>query len=150
MKSPKLKLALALLAMFVLGAISGVGLFSFCHFHFGRPPGPQEIQDHLLHFLTDRLDLTADEQAKIKPITADFAQKADALRQQSAEQFKQLADATDDRIAQLITPEQKAELDKVRQERDQMMQRRDGNLFFGPGESPPSGSDHGPAGAPPP
>ena len=140
MKSPKLKLALALLAMFLLGAFSGVGLFSFCHFPFGGPPGQQEMQDHLVKFLTERLNLTADEQAKIKPIAADFARQAQALGEQSATQFEQLAEATDARVALLVTPEQKAALAKIRLERLQIMKNHGGMPACGPG---------GPGGPPP-
>src|SRR5271155_3548399 len=106
MKNSKFRLVFALIAMFILGGISGVGLTFFCHPHFGPPPRPGEMKDHLVSFLTRRLNLTPDQQEKIKPIAADFASKAEALRQQSGNDFKQLANATDDRIAPLLTPAQ--------------------------------------------
>ena len=117
MKNPKVRLILSLAAMFVLGAISGVGLTMFCHPFFG-PPRPGKIAEHLQNFLTGRLSLTADQQEKLKPITIDFAAQADKLHADSIQQFKQLADTTDDRIAPLLTPEQKTKLDQLRKQRD--------------------------------
>ena len=99
MKNPKVRLILSLAAMFVLGAISGAGLSQFCHPFFFGPPRPGKIQEHLQSFLTERLNLTADQQEKIKPITVDFGTQAEKLHADSVQQFKQLADATDDRIA---------------------------------------------------
>jgi len=134
MKNSKVRLILSLAAMFMLGAISGVGLNMFCHPFFG-PPRPGKIQEHMLSFLTDRLNLTADQQEKIKPITADFAAQADKLHANSIQQFKQLSDATDDRIAAVLTPEQKAKLDEIRKQRDDDFMRHGG----GPGG--PGGPD---------
>jgi Spy/CpxP family protein refolding chaperone len=138
MKNPKVKLVLALVAMFVLGAISGMGLSFFYHPHFFRPPRHGEMQAHLLNFLTDRLHLTSAQQEQIKPITVDFGNQIEALHAQSVTQFAQLADATDQRIAQFLTPEQKLELDKLGKERAQDFQRHGG---------PPDGGPHG--GGPP-
>jgi hypothetical protein len=150
MKNPKIKLVLALLVMFVLGAVSGASVGWFCEPCFGGPPQEKDMGDHLLAFLTHRLHLTPDEQVKIKPITADFGRKAVALHDQALLNFNQLADATDAQIIPLITPEQKAELDKVHQERNQMLQNHEGP-FLGPGPGGPGGSDGsgGPPGSPP-
>ena len=154
MKNPKVRLVLSLLAMFVLGGISGVGLTFFCHPFMG-PPRPGKMQEHLLYFLTERLGLTAEQQEKIKPITFDFAAQADKLHESSFEQFKQLANTTDDRISAFLTPEQKAELDKLRRERDNDFQRHGGwpdghGGAGGPGGpgGPPDGGQGGPSGPP--
>lgn len=152
MKNPKTKLILAFVAVFVLGGLSGAGLTTFCHaFFFPHPPRHGELKNHLLAFLTDKLNLTADQQEKIKPIAADFASQAEAARQQSVKQFQQLADATDNKIAALLTPEQKAALDKIRQDRNHDFQR-DGGPPFGHPPGPPPGFHPGchPPGGPPP
>ena len=85
MKSPKAKLVLALVAMFVFGAISGAGLTLFCHSPFFPPPRPEEMQKQMMSFLTRRLNLTPDQQEKIQPIAADFANQAETA---SAETLK--------------------------------------------------------------
>jgi Spy/CpxP family protein refolding chaperone len=117
MKNPKVRLILSLAAMFVLGAISGVGLTMFCHPFFG-PPRPGKMAEHMQNFLTERLGLTADQQEKLKPIAADFATQADKLHSDSIQQFRQLGDAIDDRVAAILTPEQKTKLDQLRKQRD--------------------------------
>lgn len=156
MKNPKVRLVLSLLAMFLLGGISGAGLTFFCHPFLGPPPKPEKTQQHLLNFLTERLNLTAEQQEKIKPITFDFATEADKLHQSSVEQFQQLANATDDRISVFLTPGQKAELDKLRQERNDDLQGHAGGPGGpegpggpgGPGEPPPQPPPGPPPGSP--
>ena len=161
MKNPKVRLILSLVAMFVLGAISGVGLSQFCHPFFFGPPRPGKIAEHMQDFLTERLTLTADQQEKLKPIIADFATQADKLHADSIQQFKQLGDSTDDRIAALLTPEQKAKLDQLRKQRDDDFMRHGGgpggpdgwrhhDWDGGPGNSNDPGGPHEPPPGPPP
>jgi Spy/CpxP family protein refolding chaperone len=126
MKSPKVRIILALFAMFVFGVISGVGLTFFVHPPFFPPPRADKMQEQMVSFLTRRLSLTPDQQEKIKPIAADFANQAETLHAQSMNQFSQLAIATDGRIAEILTPEQKVELDKLAKERDANFQKHGG------------------------
>jgi hypothetical protein len=126
MKGPRMKLALMLGAMFLLGAISGVALVIFFHPPFFPPPKRGEIQVHMMNFLTHRLQLTADQQEKIKPMAADFAIQVEALHAQSMKQFAQLASTNDSRIAEVLTPQQKAELDQLTKQRDEDFQKHGG------------------------
>jgi Spy/CpxP family protein refolding chaperone len=142
MNSSKLKLAAALAVIFALGAVAGVSLSRFCpphpFFHSGAP----DMQEHLTRFLTARLNLTADQQQKLAPIAADFGREAETLHAQSVKAFADLADQTDDRIAVFLTPEQKADFDKIRQQR-----RQDFHDHGAPFDGPPGGP--GPHGPPP-
>jgi len=126
MKNPKAKLVSALGAMFVLGALSGAGLTLFCHSPFLSPPRPEEMQKLMTRFLTQRLNLTPDQQEKIRPIAADFANQAETLHAQSMNQLSQLATETDSRIAEILTPEQKVLLEKLAKERDEDFQKHGG------------------------
>ena len=126
MKNSKTKLVLALLAMFLLGAISGVGLGIFFRPPFFPSPRPEEMQKHMVSFLTRRLNLTPDQQVRIQPIAADFANQAETLHVQSMNQFSQLAVATDSRIAEILTPEQKVLLEKLAKQRDADFQKHGG------------------------
>jgi Spy/CpxP family protein refolding chaperone len=126
MKSPKTKLVLALIAMFVFGAVSGAGLTLFCHSPFFPPPRPEEMQKVMTSFFTRRLNLTPDQQEKLRPITADFANQATTLHAQSINQLSQLAAETDSRIAEILTPEQKVLLEKLAKERDEDFQKYGG------------------------
>ena len=127
MKNPKMKPILALLAMFLLGAISGVGLGIFFRPPFFSPPRPEEMQKHMVSFLTRQLNLTPDQQEKMQPIAADFANQAETLHVQSMNQFSHLAVATDSRIAEILTPEQKVLLEKLAKERDANFQKHVGS-----------------------
>jgi len=117
MKNPRLRLILALGAMFVLGMIAGFGVSKLTGPHFGRPPGPDQLREHFTNFITERLHLTPDQQEKLKPIADDFANQSETLHTQSMNGFSQLADATDNRIEAFLTPDQKVELDKLRAKR---------------------------------
>jgi Spy/CpxP family protein refolding chaperone len=130
MKNPKTKPVLTLLAMFLLGAISGVGLGTFFRPPFFPPPRPEEMQKHMVSFLTRQLNLTPDQQVRIQPIAADFSNQAATLHVQSMNQLSQLATETDSRIAEILTPEQKVLLEKLAKERDENFQKRGG--FPGP------------------
>lgn len=123
MKNPKLKLMLALGAMFVLGMIAGFGLSRLTGPPFGHPPGPDQLRQHMTNFWVERLHLTPEQQEKLKPIADDFANQAETLHAQSMNGFSQLADATDDRIEAFLTPEQKVELDKMRAKRKEDFER---------------------------
>jgi Spy/CpxP family protein refolding chaperone len=141
---PKVKIAATLLAMFLFGAVSGAGLSSFWHSYFFSPPHPEGLQKHLVGFWTRQLDLTPEQQEQAKPIAADFAQQADTLRQQSSSRFSQLADATDTRLSQYLTPEQKVKL-------QQMIRHRNEDFdHHGPPPDFLGGPPHGPPPGPPP
>jgi Spy/CpxP family protein refolding chaperone len=122
MKRPEIKLAAALVGMFLLGFLTGAGMSMFVY-----PPSflgttqAEEIQKHVQSFLTDKLSLTAEQQAQITPITSDFAQQAQSLRVQTVNQFLQLCQSADDRIRPLLTPDQKLKLDKLAEERKEMV-----------------------------
>lgn len=135
MKSPKLKIVVALIVMFLFGAVTGAGLSTFLRPYFFSPPRPGDIQEHLTRFLSDRLKLTPDQQEKLKPIVADFAQQLQTFHEESVNQLSQLATATDDRISQFLTPEQKMELQKLAKERDDFTKH--GTPFGPPPGSPP-------------
>ena len=111
------KLASALLSMFLFGGITGAGLCTLFQPYLFSPPSQEKVQKHLESFLASRLKLTPQQQEQIRPITADFADQAEALHTQSVNQFLQLATATDDRLRQYLTPEQILELDKLAKER---------------------------------
>jgi len=148
---PKMKIGAALLAMFLFGGVTGVCLSSFLHPYFFSPPHREELQKHMLEFWTRQLDLTPDQQAKVKPIADDFAQQAQTLREQSVKQFSQLADTTDARLGEFLTADQKVKL-------AQMIKMRHDDFghhgFDGPGPGdhmgpPPDHDGPPPDGGPP-
>ncbi len=134
--NPKTKLLFAFLGIFVLGIFSGWGLATFYRpFFMSPPPAPEAMQNDFESFLGKRLNLTPDQQEKLKPIAADFAEKVEASRQQSITQLQQVADGIDSRIAEILTPEQKPALDELRQQRERDFKKY--GSPFGPPSQPP-------------
>lgn len=123
MKTPKAKIAAALAAMFLFGGVTGAGLTVCLHPYFFPPPQPEEIQKHMLAFLTRRLKLTAEQQREIEPVTADFGRSLQVLNNGLKTQFSELAASTDERISRYLTAGQKAELAKLAREREENFAR---------------------------
>jgi Spy/CpxP family protein refolding chaperone len=90
--------------------------------HYGHHRGygqmdPQKVAQHL----GKRLNLSADQTAKLEPIFADQQQKMQALRSntsltkdQRREQAKAIFKDTHDQLAQVLTPDQMQQLKSMR------------------------------------
>ncbi|MCE0523954.1 MAG: hypothetical protein LV480_13680 [Methylacidiphilales bacterium] len=140
---------LVLGVIFVLGILTGSALTIGLEAHFMHPPGAAQIGHNWMARLTQRLNLTPDQQAKIEPIVADASTKLQALHRNEMEQGSQIFKAAHDQISALLTPEQKAELQKMEIEREKMFSGHLHPKGFFPGdmhyhEGP------GPGGPPPP
>jgi Spy/CpxP family protein refolding chaperone len=118
--SSKLKPWLALSVIFIAGILTGAALTVGLGSHFLHPPGEQQMKRHWMTHLTERLNLTADQQAKIQPILADAATKIQSLHRDEVERGSQIIKGIDDQISPILTPEQKVELQKMESEREKM------------------------------
>jgi Spy/CpxP family protein refolding chaperone len=137
----KLKPWLILAVIFVAGGLSGAALIIAVH-----PGQPRhDMQQMWMLQLTRKLDLTSDQQGKIKPIIHDTVQQVQKIHREEIDKVGQLLKASDDQIAAILTPDQKAELQQMIDERQKDFNRhirqwgppRDGNPYGGP---PPEGS----------
>ncbi|HEY6308613.1 MAG TPA: hypothetical protein VI488_19380 [Candidatus Angelobacter sp.] len=133
----------------VLLAISLLGTAAFAQQNPPPPPGgnqPQQGQRHgmpsvddQVKMLSDRLNLTADQQTKIKPILEDqrtqmqALMKDDSLSQDDRRaKMRSLRESTNSKIRDVLTDDQKKQFDEMQQQmRDRMRQ-------------PPSGGDNNP------
>lgn len=113
--------------------------------HEGSGRG-QMSPDARLKRMTKELNLTADEQAKIKPVLVDEQKKMQDLRNDSSndrqamrEKMMQLHKDTSDQIRALLDDKQKESFDKLEQERQERMQNRRGGSMGGPGGDNPGG-----------
>jgi Spy/CpxP family protein refolding chaperone len=118
--SAQFKPWLLLAIIFAVGVITGVALTVGWGAHFRHQPGAQQINRLWMAQLVQRLDLTADQQSKIKPILADAKTKIQSLHRDEVERGSGIMKATHDQISALLTPEQKAELQKMEAEREKM------------------------------
>lgn len=138
----------AILALiFLLGAATGalltIGLGPrLAH----APPGPKEMGNHWMMHLTRRLNLTDDQQARIRPIIMDAEKEIEAVHRNDVRQILTFLGNANTKIAAVLDPGQQAELKKMEQEREQTFMRR----MHGRGRPGPRGfRGHGPDEFPP-
>lgn len=117
----------------------------------GRLPPPPNFLPRIMERLTEQLELTPAQQAKIEPMIAQAQTDFQQLRRAHVKDVSQLIDRMHGEVAALLTPEQQVKLAKMREEfraRAERMRRE----FRGGGEPPgPPGMGFGlePPGPPP-
>jgi Spy/CpxP family protein refolding chaperone len=105
----------------------------------GGRRGPMSPDDQLKRMTKD-FDLTADQQAKIKPILVDAQKKMEDVRNDSSgdrpamrQKMMQIRQDTNDQIRALLDDKQKGKFDEQEQERQDRPQNRRGGGPGGPG-----------------
>jgi Spy/CpxP family protein refolding chaperone len=116
--SSKFKPWLVLAIIFIVGVVTGSALTIGLGSRFIHPPGEQQMGRHWMAQLVQRLNLTADQQAKIEPIVTDAATKLQSVHHDEMERGSQIFKAAHDQISALLTPEQNVELQKLEAERE--------------------------------
>jgi Spy/CpxP family protein refolding chaperone len=102
--------AIALGSFVVVQAQSGPGGAGHWHGHaFG------------LRGITDKLDLTAEQQAKVQPILDQAKPQIAAIHQEAMQKMKTVLDSTMSQIRPLLTPEQQKKSDDIQRAHQDMM-----------------------------
>ncbi len=109
----------AAILIFLLGFVAG-GLALSGYRAWARRGAPPDRFEQL----ATRLQLDADQKAKVQQIFGDARQQLQALRKQSEPRINEIRQETDQRLQQVLTPEQ---WQKFQQMRDEMRARRLGN-----------------------
>jgi len=88
----------------------------------GQGRGMPSVEDHV-KLLTEKLDLTADQQAKAKTILEDQRQQMDAIRKDDSlsredkmSKMRALRQASQAKLREILTDDQKKKLDQLEQE----------------------------------
>ena len=147
--SPALARPWVIMALiFVLGGVTG----SLLTIGFGSrfepapppPPGPQEMGNRWMMHLTHRLNLTDDQQAKIRPWVMDAETQIVAKYHENVGAISKIMEAANAKIAQVLTPGQQAALKQMESERERMFMHHmhgrgpdDDFHHHGPGDHPP-------------
>jgi Spy/CpxP family protein refolding chaperone len=141
--------------IFLLGAITGalltIGLGP--RFEPG-PPGAQQIGNHWMMHLTKRLNLTSDQQDKIRPFVVDAEKQIFAKHHEAIAEISRIMEETNAKIAAQLQPDQQAELKQMEAERERMFQHHlhgnhgPGDFHYGDHDEHHSPPDQ-PPGAPP-
>lgn len=104
--------------IFILGFTSGILALNAYHWVRARRPAapPDRIEQ-----LATRLQLNADQKTKVQQIFGDTRQQLQALRKESEPRVNDIRQQTDQRMQQVLTPDQ---WQKFQQLRDEMRGRR--------------------------
>ena len=154
MRSAIFKPWLVLVLIFLAGVGTGILLTVGLRAHFMHPPGVQIMKRHWMAYLTQKLNLTADQQAKIDPIVTDAISQLQKLHQHEMSQASHIRELVNSQISALLTPDQKVKLQQMESERDRgFLGRNHFGMHSGgptPGGLPPGlGGLGGPGGPPP-
>jgi Spy/CpxP family protein refolding chaperone len=133
----KIRPWLAMALIFVAGMIAGAAL-TFGFRPAWHPPGPQQMQRHWISHLTERLNLTADQQGKIQGILADAGEQIRRNHREEVDKISQVMAQADAQIYPLLDDNQKAEFKKMQDER-----QRDFSHHMGPWGGPGGPDFHG-------
>jgi Spy/CpxP family protein refolding chaperone len=117
MSSPIFKPWLVLALIFLAGVGTGILLTVGLGPHFMHPPGPQMMKRHWMSHLTEKLGLTADQQAKIEPIVTDATNQLEALHHDETDRASKIMESVNSQISALLTPDQQAKLQQLESER---------------------------------
>jgi Spy/CpxP family protein refolding chaperone len=74
-----------------------------------------------LQHLTEKLNLTSDQQTKVQPILDQAKPQIAAIHQEAMQKAKGVMDSTLSQIRPLLTPEQQTKLDAIQKARQDMM-----------------------------
>ena len=77
-----------------------------------------------LEHMTETLDLTPEQQAKIRPILEQAKPQIAAIRQESRQKIKAIRDKVRSEIRPFLTPSQQQKLDAIHQAREDMRKAR--------------------------
>ena len=71
--------------------------------------------------ITEKLDLTADQQTKVQPILDQAKPQIAAIHQEAMQKMKTVMDSTMSQIRPLLTPDQQKKLDDIQKAHQDMM-----------------------------
>jgi Spy/CpxP family protein refolding chaperone len=117
------KIALAFLLVFVAGGVTGafVGFHHLRHHIILGPPHSGEVKERMQEHLRRSLNLTSDQETRIKPIVDATSAKLEAIRVETADRVRAVMEESKKEVAPLLTPDQQKKLDKLESEHRKMM-----------------------------
>jgi len=147
MNLPAVRPWLILALIFLLGAATG----SLLTIAFGpRPgvPGPKQMGERWMERLTEKLNLTEEQQKKIRPIVMDAEKQIVAAHREDVAKLGKIMEETHQKIEAQLQPEQQEALRELEKERERMFFRHT-HGGHGPGDFHHPGDDDRPPPPPP-
>jgi Spy/CpxP family protein refolding chaperone len=127
------KISIYLALIFIAGAIAGGAVvmsspetFAMRR-HSPRPPhgSPEDFANHVWNRLKERLRLTDDQVAKIEPVFRAGFSEVRAIQDKSLEEVEAAIRKNHAEISAFLSDEQKAELQKMNEERQDFLKHRE-------------------------
>jgi Spy/CpxP family protein refolding chaperone len=110
--------------IFLLGFAAGA--LAINAYRAWRRDDAQTTQQDRFRALSDRLQLSAEQQAQVRKIFDDTRSQLDALRKESEPRVQQIRGQADERLRQTLTPEQWLRFQQAREEWRRGRRDRDG------------------------
>src|SRR5262249_33592353 len=119
----KVQVWLLIALVFVLGGVTGAALDRVFVRSATEKPGSRRGPGHFFREMKDDLNLTEDQEKSIRAI---FDENRKEFRSRMAEcpGFKEMRARTNERIKELLTPEQRTKFDQIRARRDAEMNHK--------------------------
>ena len=120
----------ALLGLFALGVVSGgLGAHLYYARALERPPGPPPFLGRFPGSPLERhLDLTPEQRRAVRQILDESHREAEALRHDLAPRLRDVMERSQERIREVLTPEQRERFEELRRRHH----RRSDRFFGGP------------------
>jgi len=115
----------AVVALFLVGVLVGIlGTHLFYLRQLRHPGGMAALGNRFLaNSLDRRLDLTPEQRRQVDAILADASREAGAVRREMMPRILEILDRSHRRIAAVLTPEQRQELERFRRQRGDRFRR---------------------------
>jgi Spy/CpxP family protein refolding chaperone len=128
----KAKIVFYVVLIFVAGGVAGAALGTRPWQHRDRPPGPrrpdpEKFEAHLFEVMKDRLQLAPEQVQAIEPIFRAGFKEVRAIQDKTLAQVEEAVQRNHEAIARQLTPEQKAELEKMDLERREFFKNHRGH-----------------------
>ena len=122
--SAAIKPWLLLSGIFVVGIVTGSALTFGLSAHFMHPHSETDLRAHWVAFLVQRLNLTPDQKAKIKPIVMDATVRIQSLHRDEVQVGSEIIRTANEKIMAELTPDQKVQLQQLEADREKMFSNR--------------------------
>ena len=122
----KWQLRLAAVVIFLLGATAGVLAPRAYHAWFDTARAPRHVR---FEQMLDRLQLNPEQRTQVRQVFDDTRGRLDALRKESEPRVGEIRRQADERLQNVLTPEQWRQFQQMMDERRSLRQRggRDGD-----------------------
>jgi Spy/CpxP family protein refolding chaperone len=123
------KIALYVGLVFVSGALLGAfshRLYTVSGVSANAPRNPEEFRRRYMEEMKSRLKLTADQVTKLSVILDETRARVRSTRESIEPEIRKIRDEQQEKVHQILSADQRPEYDKMRQEREAEIKRRDG------------------------